>query len=228
MSIKRISLLTLIAASTVCIAGAKLAPGQKNYGNATVKRFIQSDEPFVFTCDIDGFPPVVGKNIPVRIAELAPPAIVAESEKPNLFYNKQLADFITEKLSAAKKIELKGIRRGTTSFQLVADVYIDGQSLAWTLIKKGLARHYVPPVKNTPAATGKKEIANTTGPQKQDDTASPTAQPNAPFIASKSSKIFHKPTCRSAKRITDENRVSFNAREQAVKSGRRPCRSCSP
>ncbi len=48
------------------------------------------------------------------------------------------------------------------------------------------------------------------------------------YVASKNSKIFHKPNCRSTKRIKPENLVGYNNREAAIKSGKRPCKTCNP
>ncbi|MBW1798511.1 MAG: hypothetical protein JRJ21_08955, partial [Deltaproteobacteria bacterium] len=39
---------------------------------------------------------------------------------------------------------------------------------------------------------------------------------------------FHRPDCRQAKRISPENITEFESRDEAVKSGRRPCGVCGP
>jgi hypothetical protein len=48
------------------------------------------------------------------------------------------------------------------------------------------------------------------------------------YVASKKSKIFHKPDCLWAKRISPENLIKFTSREEAVKAGCRPCKRCEP
>jgi hypothetical protein len=48
------------------------------------------------------------------------------------------------------------------------------------------------------------------------------------YIASKQSKVFHRSDCPFAGRISQANRVTFKTRQDAVDSGRRPCRTCSP
>jgi hypothetical protein len=48
------------------------------------------------------------------------------------------------------------------------------------------------------------------------------------YVASKNSKVFHRPQCPSAGRISPENLVGFTSRADAVKSGRRPCKRCKP
>ena len=48
------------------------------------------------------------------------------------------------------------------------------------------------------------------------------------YVASKNSKIFHKPECSWAKRIKPENLVGYNSRDEAMKAGKRPCKLCKP
>jgi hypothetical protein len=48
------------------------------------------------------------------------------------------------------------------------------------------------------------------------------------YVASKNSKVFHKPECSSAKRILQKNLVSYNRRDEALKAGKRPCKICKP
>ncbi len=48
------------------------------------------------------------------------------------------------------------------------------------------------------------------------------------FVGSRSSLVFHRRTCRHVKRIRPENLVSMSTVEEAVKAGRKPCKTCSP
>ncbi|MDH4241261.1 MAG: hypothetical protein OEW48_17015 [Phycisphaerae bacterium] len=48
------------------------------------------------------------------------------------------------------------------------------------------------------------------------------------FVASKNSKVFHKPDCSSAKRIKPGNLVTYSTREKAIEAGKRPCKICKP
>jgi len=50
----------------------------------------------------------------------------------------------------------------------------------------------------------------------------------AKFVASKSSQIFHKASCPSAKRISSNNLVSYATRDEAVAAGKTPCQRCNP
>ena len=48
------------------------------------------------------------------------------------------------------------------------------------------------------------------------------------YVASKNSSVFHKPGCRSAQNISEDNRVTYSSREEAIKAGKRPCKLCNP
>ena len=48
------------------------------------------------------------------------------------------------------------------------------------------------------------------------------------YVASKNSKVFHRPDCRWTKKISPENLVGYNSRDEAIAAGKRPCQSCQP
>ena len=48
------------------------------------------------------------------------------------------------------------------------------------------------------------------------------------YVASKNGEVFHTPNCRSVKRISPENLVAYETREEAIKAGKRPCKVCAP
>jgi hypothetical protein len=61
--------------------------------------------------------------------------------------------------------------------------------------------------------------------------ASPAPSPDKAqyaYVASKTGKVFHLPGCPSAKRILPQNLVGFKTREEAITSGRTPCKICNP
>lgn len=48
------------------------------------------------------------------------------------------------------------------------------------------------------------------------------------YVASANSEVFHRPACKWAKKISPRNLVGFKSREDAINSGRRPCKVCEP
>ena len=55
-----------------------------------------------------------------------------------------------------------------------------------------------------------------------------TAASGSGRIASRSSRVFHRPECRGATHIRAKSRLAFPSREAALASGRRPARDCNP
>ena len=48
------------------------------------------------------------------------------------------------------------------------------------------------------------------------------------YIGNKKSHIFHVASCKSAKKMSDKNKVEFSSREEAIGKGYRPCQNCNP
>jgi len=70
--------------------------------------------------------------------------------------------------------------------------------------------------------------ANVTAPK--EISKAPSREPVAgyKYVASKNSDVFHTPNCRSAKRISPENIIGYNSRDDAINAGKRPCKVCKP
>lgn len=48
------------------------------------------------------------------------------------------------------------------------------------------------------------------------------------YVASVLREPFHDPNCKWAKKINPENLIGFKTRQDALDSGRRPCKVCKP
>ena len=110
------------------------------YGTAIVSKVISVYDGDTFRVDIDSLPPIVGKNIPIRLNGVDTPEIRGKCK-----YEKDLAlkarDFVRNKLANAKEIKLTKLQRGKY-FRVVADVLIDGVSLEQELLDNRLAYKY--------------------------------------------------------------------------------------
>jgi len=130
---KKLLLLTLFLG----VFSAQAAP---EYGTVIVSRVISVYDGDTFRVDIDSLPPIVGKNIPIRLNGIDTPEIRGKCQ-----YEKDLAlkarDFVRNKLANAKEIKLTKLQRGKY-FRVVADVYIDGVSLEQELLENKLAYKY--------------------------------------------------------------------------------------
>ena len=134
LMIKKISLYLLVCFLSLNTYAAK------QYGSVTVSKIISIYDGDTFRVNIDSLPPIVGKNIPVRLEGVDTPEINGKCQ-----YEKDLAlearDFVRSKLANAVEILLNDLQRGKY-FRIVAKVYIDGVSLEEELLQNGLAYQY--------------------------------------------------------------------------------------
>ncbi len=187
------------------------AQTQKSYGGASVEKVETAGGDLSFTCDVKGWPAVIGSDVKVIVKGIEPPDILEDNGAADAFYKQQTKEFIQNALNSAKVIELKNIERART-FALKATVIIDGRSLARWLIDAKLAQ----------VTVEKKPIEKKADPKSQD------VNKDNSLIASKGGKVFHGPACSFVKRISKENIVTFTDRAQAESTGRRPCKTCKP
>lgn len=110
------------------------------YGTVTVSKVISVYDGDTFRVNIDSLPPIVGKNIPIRVNGVDTPEIRGKCQ-----YEKNLAlkarDFVRNKLANAKEIKLTNLQRGKY-FRVVANVVVDGVSLEKELLDNELAYEY--------------------------------------------------------------------------------------
>ena len=71
--------------------------------------------------------------------------------------------------------------------------------------------------------SSKQEVITKDKQKKENDLALPVK-----YVASKQSKVFHRPGCSYAKKIVAYNKVGFEDKSAAVDTGRRPCKKCRP
>jgi len=110
------------------------------YGTVTVSKVISVYDGDTFRVNIASLPPIVGKNIPIRVNGVDTPEI-----RGKCLYEKNLAlearDFVRGKLANAKEIKLTNLQRGKY-FRMVANVLVDGVSLEQELLDNELAYGY--------------------------------------------------------------------------------------
>ncbi len=129
--------LLLLLALCLGVFTAQAAP---EYGTVIVSKVISVYDGDTFRVDIDSLPPIVGKNIPIRLNGVDTPEIRGKCK-----YEKDLAikarDFVRNKLANAKEIKLNNLQRGKY-FRVVANVIVDGVSLEQELLDNELAYKY--------------------------------------------------------------------------------------
>ena len=110
----------------------------KTYGNIVISRLVNIYDGDTFRVDIDSFPAIIGKNMPIRIYGIDTPEIRGTRTKD---LANQAKRFTQLALQNAKKIELRNMRRGKY-FRIIAEVWIDGNNLGKMLIQEKLAKPY--------------------------------------------------------------------------------------
>ena len=111
-----------------------------NYGEIKISKLISIYDGDTFKVDIDEYPPIIGKNISIRIAKIDTPEITSkESEIKIKAYQAKI--FTKNFLEKGNIIILKNMKRDKY-FRIVADVIVDGKDLGEELIKKKLALPY--------------------------------------------------------------------------------------
>jgi len=127
----------LLIVTLLLTISAQAAP---QYGTVTVSKVISVYDGDTFRVDINSLPPIVGKNIPIRVNGVDTPEIRGKCQ-----YEKDLAlearDFVRAKLANAKEIKLTNLQRGKY-FRVVANVVVDGVSLERELLDNKLAYEY--------------------------------------------------------------------------------------
>lgn len=109
-------------------------------GPAIVESVVSVHDGDTFSANIAGWPPVAGYRIGVRVAGVDTPEIVGSCPCETAMA-KDARTFTLTKLRQASEVKLANIRRDKY-FRILADVWIDGESLAQELIDAGYARPY--------------------------------------------------------------------------------------
>ena len=137
MNVKIINNNFVVAVAVIFISFSCYA---KDYGSVTVSEVTSIYDADTFTVNIEGYPPIVGERISIRLLGVDTPEMRGrcESEKVKA---RQAKQFTVQVLRSAKTIELRNMRRGKY-FRILANVYVDGKNLADGLIRSGHARVY--------------------------------------------------------------------------------------
>lgn len=117
-----------------------VSAGTQSYGNVVVDTVTTIYDGDTFRATINDWPPIIGKNIPIRVNGIDTPEMRGECREEIEQARKAKQEAVAM-IRAAKIVELRNIQRGKY-FRIVADVYLDDESLGDSLIGKGLARSY--------------------------------------------------------------------------------------
>ena len=113
---------------------------EKEYGNVMVKEITSIYDADTFRVNIEGWPDIVGKHVSIRVLGVDAPELRGKCESEKIAARKAKQHTVGL-LRSGKVIELRNMKRGKY-FRILANVFIDGNSLAESLINNDLARPY--------------------------------------------------------------------------------------
>lgn len=117
-----------------------LLQGKDNFGSVVIDEIISIYDGDTFRANIKDYPPIVGQRISIRVNGIDTPEIRGSCLKEKALA-REAKELTVSILRGAKVIELRNMKRGKY-FRIVADVYVDGRSLAEELINNDLAVKY--------------------------------------------------------------------------------------
>jgi endonuclease YncB( thermonuclease family) len=117
--------------------GLTLEASFKDYGDVLVSRVTAINSAQHLIVNIDAYPPIIGKKVPVLISGIVVPQLHAQCDGERR--KARIAkEYVMDAIHSAKVVELKNIERAET-FGLLADVYLDDINLTDRLLKSGYA-----------------------------------------------------------------------------------------
>ena len=130
---RRIVFVVLLLCSSVVTA-------KTLYPDFTVTEVTSIYDADTFRVDVDGWPDIIGKRVPIRVLGVDAAEIRGKYQAEKKLARKA-KQFTVAMLRNGEVIEVRNPQRGKY-FRIVGDVFVDGESLAQALIKAGLARPY--------------------------------------------------------------------------------------
>lgn len=195
-----------------------------------------------------------GKYEKVRLLCVNTPESVHPDKKQNTFMGKVASDYTKERLKGKYlNLEFEGPFRGRYG-RLLAYVFLDGKNFNLELVETGLSPYYTKYGLSQKYDKGFRDaeryardhklniwenyeltqkylrLKSKWGQHRTQVRAPPAiTQPSEwNYVASRNSKVFHRPDCGYVKRILPKNLIGFKSREEAIRSGKRPCKKCKP
>ena len=119
---------------------SNLADAKQSFGDYEGAVYVRNYDGDTITFNLPTLHPIIGKNISLRVNGIDTPEIRGKCEKET-YDAEQARDMVSDILKDAGKIALKNLKRGKY-FRIVADVYVDKESLAVMLVEAGVAIPY--------------------------------------------------------------------------------------
>lgn len=133
----RLIIWILVLLATIFFVGRSYG---SEYPNINDVKFIHNYDGDTVTVDIEGYPDIIGKWIPIRVRGVDTP-----ERRGKCFNEKALSmivkNFVTQELTNAHEIRLVNVSRGKY-FRIIADIWYDGKLLSKELIMRDYGYPY--------------------------------------------------------------------------------------
>lgn len=212
---------------------------------------------FKVTRVVDGDTIVInyqGKYEKVRLLCVNTPESVHPDEKQNIPMGKVASAYTKGKLKGKSiGLEFEETTRGKYG-RLLCYIFVDGENFNLELVRQGLSPYYTKyglsekydqefreaeryarnhklNIWGDPELSKKyMRLKSKWGQYRTQERSQPATVQTKEwnYVASKNSKVFHRPDCEWVKKIKPDNLIGFKSREDAINSGRRPCKVCAP
>ena len=114
----------------------------------------------------------------------------------------------------------------------LAVVIVDGKNVNEMLLKEGLAEiMYMPPSEFYPynwAGSGTHVADTHSSSSSSSSTSSSDSSGTGSYVANANSGKFHVAICSSVSKMSENNKIFFSSRDEAVSQGYEPCKICNP
>jgi len=197
-----------------------------------------------------------GKKERVRLLCVNTPESVHPDKKQNIPMGKVASQYAKDRLSGRSvSLEFETRKRGNYG-RLLAYVFVDGHNFNLELVRQGLSPYYTKygfsgkydqqfrqaekiarkeglNIWGDPELTQKYlRLKSKWGQYRSENQSSGpvyrTQNKEWSFVASRKSKVFHRPGCRYARKISPTNLIGYKVRDEAIQDDRRPCKVCKP
>ena len=114
----------------------------------------------------------------------------------------------------------------------LAVVIVDGKNVNEMLLKEGLAEiMYMPPSEFYPynwAGSGTHVADTHSSSSSSSSTSSSDSSGTGSYVANGNSGKFHVASCSSVSKMSENNKIFFSSRNEAINQGFEPCKLCNP
>lgn len=232
----------LLAGIIFIIASILLFPFSLYAGQYKIIRVVDGD-----TIVVD----YKGKAEKVRLLCVNTPESVHSDQKQNVPMGIVASNYAKKRLSGKYvDLEFEGRKRGNYG-RLLAYVFVAGDNFCIDLVRQGLSPYYTKyghsqryhkafrkaekyarnnnlNIWGNPGLTDKYLRLKSKWGQPRTPTQTTKPVVGHKYLASKKSKVFHRPVCKWANKISSHNLIVFDSKKDALNSGRRECKVCKP